>query len=96
MHETRALSGAHAAAEEIIPMPLLPRLLGGRAAVRQVEARRRSAERIIETHCVDRAVALQALHALEGEARRLALGGRPVPTDVLEAIAALGRALGAE
>lgn len=96
MNDTQALSGAHAAAEEIIPMPVLPRLLGGRAAVRQVELRRRSAERIIETHCVDRAVALRALHALVGEARRHALGGRPVATEVLDAIAALERALGME
>jgi len=89
-------SGARVAAEEIIPMPLLPRLLGGRAAVRQVEARRRNAERIIGSHCVDRSVALQALHALDAEARRLALGGRTVPAEVLEAISALQRALGTD
>lgn len=96
MNETHGRSGASMAAEEIIPMPLLPRLLGGRAAVRQVEAKRRGAERIIEAHCVDRALALQALHALQSETRRHALTGRLVPTDVLEAIAALERALGIE
>lgn len=94
MNEHHAVSGARAAAEEIIPMPLLPRLLGGRAAVRQIEAKRRNAERVIETHCVDRAVALLAWHALTGEARRLALSGRSVPSDMLQATTALERALG--
>ena len=94
MNDTNPPSGAHVAAEEIIPMPVLPRLLGGRAAVRQVEARRRMAERVIESHCLDRSVGVKALHALNAEARRLALGGRIVPADMLDAIATLERALG--
>jgi hypothetical protein len=94
MNESHARSGAHMAAEEIFPMPLLPRLLGARAAIKAVEAKRRSAERIIDSHCIDRGVAVKALHALEAEAMRLALGGRNVPTDLLEAIATLERALG--
>lgn len=96
MKLSTAPSGAHIAAEEIIPMPLLPRLLGGRAAVRQIEARRRSAERIIEAHCLDRALGWKAWHALTAEARRCALAGRNVPSDMLEAIAELERALGLE
>jgi hypothetical protein len=96
MNLTQPTPGARSAAEEIIPLPVLSRLFGGRRQAREIEVRRRSAERIIDTYCVDRGVALKALHALTAETRRLAIGGRVVPPDLAEALTALERALGME
>ena len=96
MNLTRPTPGASSAAEEIIALPVLSRLFGGRRQAREIEGKRRNAERIIDTYCVDRGVALKALHALTAEARRLALGGRGVPPDLEEAMTALERALGME
>lgn len=86
--------GARLAAEEILPLPLLPRLLGGRALARQIEGRRRNAERIISTHCIDRSIGVLAHRALTTEVRHLALAGRNVPPAVSAAITELERALG--
>jgi len=94
MNASPKLSGPRAAAEEIIPMPLLPRLFGGRALARQIEGRRRAAERIIEAHCLDRRLGLQALQALSAETRRAAISGRSVSPEMTDAIAALESALG--
>lgn len=88
-------SAAHRAAEEIFPLPLLPKLLGG-GRVREVQRKRQAAERVIEAYCLDRAVGVKALHAMTEEARHLALAGRAVSPDMAGAIAALQHALGVD
>ncbi len=88
-----AKSGPRAAAEEIVPLPLLPRLWGGGKLLKQIEARRNEVERIIEAHCFDRRLAERALEALSAEVQRLAIGGRSVPPDMLDVIAVLQKTL---
>lgn len=87
-------SGAHAAAAEIFSAPPLPRFWGGARVLKQVEAKRRDAERIIDAHCIDRRLALKALETLSNEERRLAISGRSVPHDLSEVVAELEEALG--
>lgn len=91
---TTKASGAQAAAEEMFPMPALPVLWGARRVRRQIDGRRANAERIISAHCIDRSLGEKALRALSSAARRLAVTGRPVPTDMADAISALEHALG--
>ena len=87
-------SGAQAAAEEIFPAPAVSRFWSGRRALKQAEAKRRAAERVIAAHCIDRRLGLKALETLSNEARRLAIGGRNVPREISETMAELENALG--
>jgi hypothetical protein len=94
MSLAQQVSGAREAAEEILPLPPLPKFFGGKSLVRRIAGQRLNAERVIAKHCIDRCLGVQALNALDGEARRLALSGRSVPVDIADAIAALEHALG--
>ena len=87
-------SGAHAAAAELFPAPLVTKFWGAARAQKQFEANRRNAERVIDAHCIDRRLARKALEALSNEERRLAISGRSVPHDVSEIVAELEKALG--
>ena len=87
-------SGAHAAAAEIFPAPIVSRFWGGARAVKEVEANRHAAERVIDAHCVDRRLALMALETLSNEERRLAISGRSVPHELSVVLAELEKALG--
>ena len=94
MSQPFAETGAHAAAAEIFPAPVVSRFWGGARALKQVETNRRNAERIIDAHCIDRRLALKALETLSNEERRLAISGRSVPHDLSEVVAEFERALG--
>jgi hypothetical protein len=89
-------SGAHTVAAEIFPTPVVSRFWGGARAVKQVEAKRHAAERVIDAHCADCRLALMALETLSNEERRLAISGRSVPHESLVVVAEFEKALGVQ